>query len=538
MSLRGWVVVVVFGLGAFGIAFGAAQPDPGVTVDSGEYLSVAEGLSNGHGLTMPYVSYDEPYRVLEPGERVAMTQFPPLYPVALASLESVTRMGVLDAATWLGSSLFLLTVVLAVVVVARTAGVISASIAGALFLAPDVVSVHAMAWSEPLMILPTIAAAALMAQYVRSGRIGLLVSAGICASLASLARFAGVAFLVAGAVVIASTPGRPPRRRIGIAALWLALGSAPVVLWYARNTFVVGIGSEKQLHWHPPGPADLARGVESIGRWIVPGQATALIAGLVLLAAGVAVGRRTGLREPFRAGRSPLPGVCAIFGLAYFGFLIAYRTLLDENVAFDVRILSPLHALAIVGVCATAPRWRVQGRVVPILLTALAVFTIGRGVETAYRFTSLDVVGYTGDQWRASETLDYVGALPDSVVVVTNTPDALWLWQRRAPLFLPPRSNLYTGERNDAYVDQLRALRRATGCRRAVVVFFERPTRKKPRHIDPRAVEELQLERIGTFSDGVAYEVGPAGGCRSEGYLGFSTRGRRGSDSPPPTPTA
>ena len=83
------------------LAFLAAQPYPGVTVDSGEYLAVADGLVNGHGYTMPYVGYDEAFRVLEDGERVPMTQFPPLYPTLLAMFNA-SGLSLLGAARAIG----------------------------------------------------------------------------------------------------------------------------------------------------------------------------------------------------------------------------------------------------------------------------------------------------------------------------------------------------------------------------------------------------------------------------------------------------
>ena len=64
--VRKLLLIVLAPAAAAAIALYASDPYAGVTVDSGEYLAVAEGLADGHGLTMPYVNYDEPFRVLEP----------------------------------------------------------------------------------------------------------------------------------------------------------------------------------------------------------------------------------------------------------------------------------------------------------------------------------------------------------------------------------------------------------------------------------------------------------------------------------------
>lgn len=104
---------------AFVIVFVAATPYPGVTVDSGEYLAVADGIARGHGFTMPYVSYDEPFTVLDQGERIPMAQFPPLYPAAIAAVMRATRLALLDAARLLNASVFAGVVGLGIVLVRR-----------------------------------------------------------------------------------------------------------------------------------------------------------------------------------------------------------------------------------------------------------------------------------------------------------------------------------------------------------------------------------------------------------------------------------
>ena len=47
----------------------------------------------------------------------------------------------------------------------------------------------------------------------------------------------------------------------------------------------------------------------------------------------------------------------------------------------------------------------------------------------------------------------------------------------------------------------------ATKCRDAVVVFFDQPTRKPRRYIEPLLVRGLGLTRTHRFSDGEIYDV-------------------------------
>src|SRR5688500_9622012 len=57
-----WIRLLL-ALTTLAVALLGSHPRVGVTVDSGEYLAVGEGLNDGEGLTMSYLSYDELYPV-------------------------------------------------------------------------------------------------------------------------------------------------------------------------------------------------------------------------------------------------------------------------------------------------------------------------------------------------------------------------------------------------------------------------------------------------------------------------------------------
>jgi hypothetical protein len=330
--------------------------------------------------------------------------------------------------------------------------------------------------------------------------------AGLCASAAGLARFAGIPVIFGVGAALLLTR-EPLRQRIVKAGTFCLLALAPIAAWFVRNGVVTGYASEKELGWHPPSLASLFQTADTFGGWVIPPGPIARVLGLLLLALGVLfVGRR--LSELRREPYDRLPRLCLIFGVLYLGFVVVARTLLDQNIPFDPRMLAPLQVLVLVGIASIV---RIDpsraGRVAIGCVGVLAVLSVVRGVQTSVTFSSLSVAGYTGDQWLRSETMRFAEDLPREIVVITNTPDPLWLWHGTSPLFIPPRSNLYSGEPNDNYSAQLEELLGATECRDAVVVFFNRPNRKPPREIDPLIVYELGLTRTNEFDDGEVYAV-------------------------------
>jgi Dolichyl-phosphate-mannose-protein mannosyltransferase len=500
-SRLAWSIASLAAVAAAGLVVWAAQPYPGTTVDSGEYLAVADGLANGHGLSMSYVSYDEAFRILEPGERVQMTQFPPLYPATIAATHELTGTDLLTSAALLGMICSFLSVLLACLLVWETTRDVKlVALAGGLLLASQLVTLHSMVWSEAPMILGLVGAMYLTQRVVRTGRTSLITGAVLFAGMASLARYVGIAVALAVGLSLIGVVSRVRAAFVTLIAL------VPVLAWFVRNAIVSGAASEKTFGWHPPTGRHLVQGAQAIGSWITPGAIPAGIAGAVATAA-VVVWLVKGRSRPGPAAVR----ICLIFGGCYVGTVLVARTFLDQNIPLDTRILAPLQVIVIVAMCSGLAQ-RSPARSGLLVLTAVAVIAVSgavRGVVAASGFERLPVAGYTGEEWRASETLAYAGGLLAATQIITNTPDPIWIWHRKPSHFLPPRSSLYSGEENENYALQLQELRTATSCDEAVVVFFDRPTRKPARSIDPVIVTELELELIEDLADGAVYEVAP-----------------------------
>ena len=498
------LIAILFAAVAAALTLWASNPYPGTTVDSGEYLAVADGLAGGQGLSMPYVSYDEAFRVLGPGERVDMTQFPPLYPATLAALHEVTGLGLLGSAVLLGAACFFFSVVLACRFVWENARDLKLVVlVGALMLSSQLVVLHSMVWSEGPMILGLVGALYLSQRVVRTGSGRAVIGAVLFAVVASLARYVGISVALAIAIALVG---------LRLRAALLAIASLlPIAAWFVRNAIVSGAASEKTLVWHPPSGKSLVQGAQAIGSWVVPGGIPAGIAGAVAIFTLLVWGMRR-----VTASKDALPSAlrtCLIFGSCYLGVVVLARTVLDQNIPFDTRILAPLQVIVIIAVCVALgsrlPEKR--GALLLALAALIAAGAVSRGLWAASEFSRLPVAGYTGEEWRRSETLAFAGDLTDSVAIITNTPDPIWIWHRRASHFLPPRSSLYSGEANENYSRQLQELRAATSCDEAVVVFFDRPTRKPARSIDPVIVEEMELELKKDLADGAIYDVTPVG---------------------------
>src|SRR5262249_38262636 len=154
-------------------------------LNAGENLEAALGLSDS------------------PGQR--LTHYPPLLPAVL-SVGKIFHLDARTTARWLNAGLMGLSNFLAGLVFLRLGGQRSwAGLWGIAMLAvaPELMLVHAMVWSEPLYIaLMLIAVLAFLSYLTNRHRWPPLIVAGVAVALACLTRYAGGAMIVAGCLTI------------------------------------------------------------------------------------------------------------------------------------------------------------------------------------------------------------------------------------------------------------------------------------------------------------------------------------------------
>lgn len=513
---RRYVAVVSIAVGslAMAVVLAATREGPGATVDSGEYLAVADGLRGGHGFTMPYVSYDEPYPdVVRVGERVPMTQYPPLFPAVLAAFGAVSGTSSLAAARWVNAlAIGALVATVAALVACATQSWRWGALAGGVLVCPAIVYPGSMVWSEPLMLVLFVGAVAATWRALSTRSMTMLALATALAAAASLVRFPGITAVGAvGFLVLVHGGDRLPMRLRRAAAV-VASGSLPLLGWFARNVALIEAPSEKTIAWHPPGLEVATRTMRTFTTWFMRDTPTrrAVLVPVVLILVGWGAASAVRALRRGSVRWDALPAVCAAFGLAYASFMLVSRALLDNNVVFSTRQLAPLHVLLVVGgLCASAaqPSRRRRLAVVALSVAVIASGTLRLATKTVPVFPDTHRAGYASAAWDASAGIAYIERLPVDTVVVTNAPDAVWIRTGRPSLFIPLAGDLYRGGPNERYPAQLEALAAGMRGHDALVVFFDHPTRRQRRTIDPRVIDALRLVRGQRLADATVFTV-------------------------------
>jgi 4-amino-4-deoxy-L-arabinose transferase-like glycosyltransferase len=185
-------MLALLGLVAAGIAHWSMASNIGVTPDSMIYLTAAERLAEGKGLT-PIGYHFAP--AIPSGQSLVI--YPPAYPVVLASTSLFTSDS-LTGAKYLHSFLFAAnTFLVGLIVYFSTRSIWPALCATGLFLTSfPLLSIHTMLLAEPLFMFFLLLTLLGVVFYSRQAQLSILLACGCAAAVALMTRYAAVTILL------------------------------------------------------------------------------------------------------------------------------------------------------------------------------------------------------------------------------------------------------------------------------------------------------------------------------------------------------
>jgi hypothetical protein len=440
----------------------------GTSPDSIAYLHAARTIAAGGG---------------EP----VLVQHAPLYALLLGAGGSL-GLEPMDGARWLNAVLFAANIVLVAAILravvrhqpwlAFTGGLLAAA------LAPMLAS-HVMALSEPVFLTCTLGGCWLLARYLDAPTPGRVVAAAAVVSLALLARYAGAAVVLAGALAIVVWGRARWTTRLAHAALFGCIAALPIGVWILRNVAAGGGATGRDLAFHPVGLSHAWEALFTGSSWLlIPSSAPNAVR---FAAWGAVLGLLAFAAKALQLRREPVPSlvrVLALFVGTYGAFLVTSISLLDANTPLDDRILLPaLAAGLVVGLFAMDAIWPAarQRRSAMVGLTAaLILFTAGHAVKAATLATTgyERGWGFSSRAWRESPTIAAARALPAGRDVYSNAPEILYLHTGQRARNIPRARFLMNQQMNPAFAAELDAVGRDMQARCGAMVYFRSLTQK------------------------------------------------------------
>jgi len=480
----GLVVVVVLLLGGL-VGFSTlTQSGIGTSPDSVVYVGAARNLLDGQGLSVPF------------GDTInaPLTHHAPLYSLLLAA-GGFFGMELLPAARWLNALLFVGNGLLLGAILVRVGG-------GRLWLAGvgmvlaltaiPLLTIHAMAWTEPLFLFLAFSGFLLIDHYLERGRRRSLVGAGLLLGLALLVRYAGVTLVATGLLVIALGAGdRSFRQRAADVALFGVASSFLTGIWLLRNVAIAGTTTNRALIVHPPSMEEAWQAVFTVSSWLlvpaaVPGAARVGLWLLVLAVLAVLFvlrwrkSQESAARYFLRgADLPPLVRLLLLFLAIYVAFVLLSLSFLDANIPLDNRIFSPVYATLLIlfpyfgSELILLVGRGLAAKGVSLLLTLFLALHVVSGVSWAQTARGWGG-GLSDETWQQSPTVVRVRQLPAGTTILTNAPEALYLHTGRPSQLLPRKVESATQQVNVDYRHELEQVKGRVEQEGAVVVYFTR----------------------------------------------------------------
>jgi 4-amino-4-deoxy-L-arabinose transferase-like glycosyltransferase len=414
--------------------------------------------------------------------------------ISLSGLDPVRSARFLNALLF-GANAFLLGIIGWRMTKSQIAGVVLAllfAVNASLF------NAHAVAMSEPLFILFSLAAFLTFSQYFASsspsprGRRkgeGWLIVTGILTAFAYLTRYAGLALLATFLITLILLH-ETWKKRLSSAAIFIASTLPFLIGWGIRNKIVADNATNRTLVYHPLTAENIETGIYNISEFLIPIETWRralikipnfflILLAIIILALLIWVVYK-GLKK-FLQPATEQPEILSITnGLYIFGYLASIfltMMLFDASTKFKLRILSPVYvSLLILLVFFGYWIWQKRNtllRGVVVLFTILILVLSFYDTSTFVTRLHKGGQGYASFKWYDSEAMDFLSQLPKGTRIYTNQPGPVYLYTDRPSYVLPDLTDAVTGLPREGYTEGVQALQKDVLSGKAVLALFK-----------------------------------------------------------------
>jgi len=503
------------GLAALGgVVLVAATPwGLGLSPDSVVYIGAARSLAQGNGLSLP----------TDLAAMAPLVHYPPLYP-ALLAMTSFSGLDVIAAAKWLNVFLFCANVFLAGIIGYRASGLFPFAIlsAGLVATAFPMALVHSMVWSEPLFMVCQSAALLFLLSYLRECVRWKLMAAAVATGLSVLGRYAGVSLVISGAAAILWFGAERWKKKFFDAGIFLAVSLLPIGLWAARNQWVAGTSTDRNIGFHPAGLGELSAAVDTIGAWFSAFWTSStdiqLLSFCVVTIGGLAISfsrPKLGVRHaPANAGDLKIASsLMALVGVTYLVLLFLTISLFDAQTPVDSRLLAPCYVpslLFVVSAWMISTRHWQERASVRFVAPAVGLLIIGLQLPATLNWLRQHYrqgIGYSSREWQESETIEQLATKMPSVLIYSNAPDVVYTLLGRPAAMIPRRSNTASNMPNASYHAEIEQMRTTVRAANGVIVFFDRVHWRKYLPSATELESSLGLRLVTKTNDGAIYQA-------------------------------
>ena len=463
---RAALILAIFSIAGFAVIWINTPWGIGVGYDSIFYLSAADNVLSGLGLS----------RLDGYGNTIPLTHFPPFYSLSIAGVGYITGFETDFTARILAAILFGLLVGISGWLVFRYTRSLLSSVLGAslILVSPVLLDVSFMAMSELLFLVVLLLMVHFLNQFLMNGKmIELVISAGLTA-MVYLTRYVGITAVALGGLSLLIFRARPLGKKFRDVVIFGAISLLPMLVFYVRNWYLTGSMTNRIISFHPPTEAQIKQGISTISKWLLPARINSslrlvvLVLFLIAVAALIIMNHLRSKKESdsqlVLMGANQFVVLLITYALIYLFMVFASLTFFDASTRLNDRILSPLYVIGIVAGLISV--WNsalfedhvlIRSGVIALCLMFLGINLL-RGFDVSNSMRK-EGRGFSGRDWRSSETIAAIAQLPPNILMFSNEAFAIYYLTGNSANWIPENYDPVKGQEDENYSQRINQMR-------------------------------------------------------------------------------
>lgn len=504
-------VIVAVGLAAGFLLYYVTQLwGIGVSYDAHYYVSSASNFLNNLGFGT----------FASDGSIKPLVKFPPFYPMILIAVSWITGLDTVIAARWVGIGLYAMSVSLIGWLIFVYSRSIVASALGAMIVLsnPFWLKSYHKAMSEPPYIVLMLLMLYMLSEYGATKRTKFLILTGLLSGLGLLTRYIGGSLVAFGGISLLLFSYETVKDKIKNFLTFAFVAGLVIGPWLFQNLFLSGSMLNRNFAYHPPPWEKFSAELPNIFNWLLPITISQIyeaflfiifLIGLVIVIIIWFCNLRRGNYEK-NNNKDSFRFVTIIFGYILIYLLLLYISMsfFDASTPFNGRILSPIYALFVI--LSILVVWNgvemINLKVVKIGALMMGLMILGFNMQFSVELlpmTRLKGLGFTGQSWQSSETIEVIKQLDSQVLIYTNEQMPVFFLTGRFTLDVPEKLQQLDNRVISHYSLSIEEMHQYIKQERGILVIFLTIRLHSESHTVAELSEGLILWKI--LEDGLIY---------------------------------
>jgi hypothetical protein len=354
--------------------------------------------------------------------------------------------------------------------------------------------------------------------YIENSTIRSFLVSAILLSLATLTRYAGIAFIGTSIFSILIFHKKSISRRILWASLFGVISFLPFIFWTIRNSWQTGTATSRMIAFHPVNSVQLLQLFNTVSGWFLLPQGTSgiikfiflciILVCLLAIVLSITKNKNQTVKIPI------FILIISSFIFIYPTFLLISISIFDANTPLDDRILSPLFVSLIIVILYLINNLYDLHRENKIVINVLIITSIVVFIFNFYNgiswliHTNGNGLGFSSKDWHDSELISQIQGLPPDSVLYSNAPHAVYILTGKSVRALPNERFDTTQNVNQNYLIEMKDVLTQIQNHSSFVIYFSVIGRDSELEED-NIIKLLSLNLQTKYPEGSIYQSNP-----------------------------